>query len=70
MKIRNISGEDLTIGYGFFGPRTVKAGDEIDVPDEAAPAYLERVDGDDTVPSDLWASAEAAKPAPVALTEQ
>ncbi len=81
MKIRNISGEDRTIGYGFFGPRTVKAGDTIDVPDEVASNYLdthEACEWDErgfptdftVIPSDVWEPAEPAKASAVPLTEQ
>ena len=69
-KIRNISPDALTIGYGFTGPRTVEPDAVIEVPDVAVSAYVERVEatgvdenGDTTyrvLASDLWAPVDAA----------
>lgn len=44
-RIRNISPDTLTIGYGFPGPRTVEPDGVIDVPDDVVSAYVDRVDG-------------------------
>lgn len=81
-KIRNISNDELIIGYGFPMPRRVKPDETIDVPDDALSAYIERVDGipgefdDDgvqkftTVPSDLWVEVPDIKAAIAAPVEE
>ena len=62
-KVRNIYDHALMIHVRGVWHR-VEPDSVVEVPDDELASYVERVDGDQTVPSDLWVEAADIAPTP------